>query len=455
MAGVSDSGGYFRIDTTTPYDVLLAVGDRVYLDGIGVASVTALVDADTFDIDAAYDPGIIPSFVNQIDTYPDYYMSVRVTKLDTISGIYKQVSEVRIEPDYTGLAKFDLSSIARATVKATATQIVIETIPATDDTIEQHAILKVGVAEYTLSMYPFIVVSSPEVLHAAMPVRSRIYGGTIPVWLNTGANMARYYPAPSGEDKSQFLTSVRKLRMWHGLPFCIGFFMNADIPDINIVEVVKDVTGTTIGADAYLSSFGPFSRNYLGYYSPSKNCPGYGGYDPTARLSEVSITSGDSTILYTEVLPIRHTSCLPKSPVYLRALDTVGTWRYFCFGARAEYGITTRSGETFEQWVENIAFKTDTGRLLTKSATPTIKIGAELLDEWDRQICEVIIASPEVQMLANPLTWNVFDPLNITYETPDWRTVIVKDGNFQTKTTPTLSTVEMTIELPDIQLQSQ
>lgn len=464
VSGVSDNGGTFRINTTLPYDVLLAVGDRVYLDGIGVASVTALVDADTFDIDATYDAGIIPSFVNLLDTYPDYYMSVRITKRDPGTGVYNQVSDFRVEPDYTGLAKVDISSVTRVTVKATATEGSYGGLYS-QDIDNQHAILKVGVAEYTTIQSPYIVVSVPQVLHAAMPVRSRLYGGVPPTWLNTGANMAKYFPVPGGEDKALFLSSVRKLRMWYGLPFGLGWFINNDMvapgSNIKVVESVKDTNGDDVYPFDLEYTGGPLgdpfgiSFNRIMYHHPFATVAGYPSYDPASRVSYVSVTNEDGSITFTEVLPIRHTSCLPKAPVYLRALDYTSTWRYFCFGSRAAYGRTTRNGEAFDRWVDNIAFKTDTGRLLSKSTTPTIKIGAELLDEWDRQICEVILSSVEVQMLTNPLTWNVLDGTLSSYEFPDWVTVKVKDGSFETKTTPTLSAVEMTIELPEVNTQTQ
>ncbi len=452
----SNNGGMMRIKTclpngsTTPvnYDAGVAVGQRFYLNGFGIGTITALFDADEFDTDLPYSALSYNRLV-MLDLWPDYYFSVKVYKYVWVTPV--ELATVRIEHDGTGVARFDLSSIAKAAVSSDDASNYNTSLFNDEN---QYAFLRVDAAEYTDELGSYNIISLPQVVNAAMQVRSRLYGGTVPIWINTGSNMARYFTEETGQDKALFLSSVRKLRMWRDLPFDIGVINSVEQNPVTgkaFYERILDVNGSDLVAE-WNNLLGALVNNRLYRYQPLGN---FGGYPAGTRLVMIRFCNEDGTIDYTETMPVRYTDCLPKEPVYLRALDTVGTWRYFCFGTRSEYGLTTRGGEQFRRWVDNISKSRDTGRLLSKSATPTIKVGADLLDEWDRQICEVILASSQVEMLANPLTWNVFVPSTTTYETPDWRVVIVKDGNFQTKTTPTLSTVEMTIELPELAIQTQ
>lgn len=319
------------------------------------------------------------------------------------------------------------------------------------------AILEISLTEF------WIMSSESEagsvvigVINAAMQPGHRYFHEPTGVWYDYGSNMAEYMPEIGGQDLALFLSTPRKLRCWNSLPFSIEFLSSVYTPvQLTRHEDMLDVNGSVVASHSEILSSSTDVMNRVNRVGLRGLSPAFlPGYASNTDSVDVTIQdyAGDAI---TETINVRVNHCIPRAPVYLKALDPAGGWRYFCFGTKNVKGITTTVGSTFVKWWKDIAFQNSDIEVSSKSSSPEITIGADMIDGFDTEIIDIILSSVKVMMLTNPLSWNI-DGDGGHHAGPLWQTVRPKPGTYKTRNNPSpFNSVEFAIELIHTNLQVQ
>lgn len=135
-----------------------------------------------------------------------------------------------------------------------------------------------------------------------------------------------------------------------------------------------------------------------------------------------------------------------KNPVYLNWLGTNSGRNYWLFKTVQTRGITVTVDGTYETYLTDIENAQGDVQDLGRGARPRLTIGAKVPIPKLLGL-ERVLYSINVLMLMNPGTWTTVGPR--------WQIVRVVPGSFKLNDTDEkFHTIELTIELPAINIQS-
>ena len=144
--------------------------------------------------------------------------------------------------------------------------------------------------------------------------------------------------------------------------------------------------------------------------------------------------------------------------VYLKWINTNGGWDYWCFSFAQDEAVQVQVGQQFSKFFLPTAdgfpnIGREEKNFLTKKATPTLTLGADGLDAFDKAGLQNLLYSPKVVMLQNLEDWDTeSSPTN----NPQWLTVLVEPGTFKFgKTNESKFSLQLTIQLTEVEIQNQ
>ena len=151
--------------------------------------------------------------------------------------------------------------------------------------------------------------------------------------------------------------------------------------------------------------------------------------------------------IVTEIKTIKVDGLCKSNPVYLSWLNTLGGREHWLFHRINIKQIDTSDNGFFVK--TNEALETTTGNRFDISANANnVIIVNALVDIEDIEGIKTMLYSPCVEMLWNVNTWET--------EQPKWINIHVVKGSFKLYQTDQLkSTIEIQLQLPDLNIQSQ
>lgn len=462
---ISNNGGLAEVTLTTASPAGIAVGQRVYVYtlgaiGSGVFTITGISGTD-ITIDLPY-TATSTGGINFLEALPRYYILAEFYKTDWPTGNHVYIGASKFRPFSDGYVDSDISRWARQIVNAAYSWTNEFTINKRDENLSAQMWVRFtemwdGSAE-TPSAETEI-----NVINAAMPVGNKYWNPVTGLYHDFGSNMALYVPSGTASDKAQWLTSAQKPKFWQGLPFSLEFIYGAQlsgIATINKKESLLDINGSVTathteplnGVPGGISAYPLINSVGLFYSAPDR-----AAYGSNVKEVKMEIQNAIGAVNLLQPINISIESCLPESPVYLAALDQAGGWRYYCFGAKYVQGINTSNGTLFSKWYGDISQQTTDVQIMHKSGVPELFIGADALDIYDSEIIEIILNSPVVLMLQNPLTWQTEASGSAgVYQLPQWQGVKAKPGSYKTRNIPgPYTSIEFSIEEVQINNQQQ
>jgi uncharacterized surface protein with fasciclin (FAS1) repeats len=151
--------------------------------------------------------------------------------------------------------------------------------------------------------------------------------------------------------------------------------------------------------------------------------------------------------IVTEIKTIKVESGCKDNPVFVSWINTLGGREHWLFHRIQVKQIDTADSGVFVK--TNTELETATGNVfdITAQANNILIVNA-LVDIEDIEGIKTMLYSPCVEMLYNPETWQT--------ETPKWLNVHVIKGSFKLyQTNQTKSIIEIQLEMPNINIQSQ
>lgn len=462
---ISNNGGLSEVTLTTAAPAGIAVGQRVYVYtlgaiGSGIYTITAISGTD-ITIDLPY-TATSAGGINFLEALPRYYILAEFYKTDWATSDHVYIGSSKFRPFSDGYVDADISRWARQAVNAAYSW----TNEFTNNSRETNLSSQMWV-RFTEMWDGSAETPSSEteinVINAAMPVGNKYWNPSTGVWHNFGSNMALYVPSGNANDKAKWLTSARKPKYWRGLPFSLEFIYGAQLSTVTIFnkkESLLDINGSVLSTQTEVLNAVPGGiaaypvTNSVGlFYSAPKRTP----YSASVHEIKMELQNNTGAVNLFDPIYVRVAEHTPDSPVYLAALDPFGGWRYYCFGVRYVRGINTSNGTLFSKWYGDISEQYAVNQVMQKSVTPELFVGADGLDEYDSEIIEVILGSPSVYMLQNPLSWqNEASGASDVFQLPVWQQVIVKPGAYKTRNVPgPYTSIEFSLEEVPVNNQQQ
>lgn len=455
-----DFSGSTQINIDTGFGLvnpIPAYGDKIYYKdstGAGVYTVT-FASTTIIIIDKPF-TGTDVGYVNCIQTRRGYY--IRCQGYVWNGTAYDLIGSSRHHPNTSGTALIDISNYMRKAVSMNDTAYIPTASTFIDPSLAKQ--IRIELSEVFVGNTPGIDYQFLcGCLNAAQPAGNK---ELVPAgyFYPQGSTMAQYYTEPSGSDKALFLSSVRKLRYWKGLPFDVGFFYSVLLTTITTtfkrLEELYNFNDSLFATSLIDIPFGNISAQYhfkVHRSGLAATAFGAGAYPSTTKKIKIALIA--DTVQITEKLEIRIDHCIGNTPVMLKAFDPACGWRYFCFKGKQLRGINTQAIGVFQKWYENISTQKADIEFIGKDVTPELKMGADMLDIYDMQIIEIILGSAVVYMLTNPLTWLV-DHGGGVYEGDQWEQVRVKPGSYTTlQSNHVHSSIEFSVEMLKINLPTQ
>ena len=132
--------------------------------------------------------------------------------------------------------------------------------------------------------------------------------------------------------------------------------------------------------------------------------------------------------------------CVPANPIALYWLNKLGGWDMWVFGLTQTKGLQVKGGETFEQFIEDLADANKRAQWITKRSTPQIVMGYSNVPTDKVLGIQGVLDSPRVLMLVSEMS----------VRPPVFLHVMVEDGDFKTiETESEYHDLELTVSLPE------
>lgn len=284
-----------------------------------------------------------------------------------------------------------------------------------------------------------------------------------------GGNMAQYVPfltVSTPDQLAQFITDWKSPYFYHGLPFDLSFINSESVINKQLyIELLPDcgdvVNGLLLNTDAGHLTDVDSSRFII-----SRNVvPGISGYpviqalgltrclvpdsfDCCARLitAKVYYLLDDGTTKQYITAPLIIKSVCPcetEPYVYIKWINSKGAWDYYKFGFNQELNANISNDFTARRFVLDWQNGDTIEDNVSKSSIPSIKVGADNVDQDTANVLQWARKSIKVMMLTglNPIKW---------------QTVIVKDGSTDgIQTRKKTSSVGFELVLRNDNLQNQ
>jgi hypothetical protein len=130
------------------------------------------------------------------------------------------------------------------------------------------------------------------------------------------------------------------------------------------------------------------------------------------------------------------------NPVFVTWINTLGGREQWLFHKVQTEGLQTENRGTFEPYVEDLELSRGQIMDIEIFAQPQLIVYAQVLNE-DIQGLKSILYSPNVEVLVNPLTWEIDDP--------KWQIYRPQPGSFKIIDTDEIRTdIEITFNNPYI-----
>lgn len=140
--------------------------------------------------------------------------------------------------------------------------------------------------------------------------------------------------------------------------------------------------------------------------------------------------------------------CIPRNPFYVKWIDTSGAARFFCFGHNQVEDMLVTAGAQFAPNITDLETMVGDSKFTSKTGIPEFIVGADGLDADDMKLIKTLQYTTEVYLLMNPTTW--------VSEGERWQSVRVLPAKFSNgETKGSLQKCELTVQLPQINIQSQ
>lgn len=153
------------------------------------------------------------------------------------------------------------------------------------------------------------------------------------------------------------------------------------------------------------------------------------------------------SIRVTEIKRIQ-VRCACLNPVMLKWKNSKGNWDRWVFEHHQINTDDIGNEQTMSRYIEDYETADIQKDLLSKNTTPNMILGADQLTLNHANGLKWLLRSVKVMMLMNKDTWQIDGAV--------WQTVLVKSGTFQiTDNSQDLHSTELTIEFPDVNLQTQ
>jgi hypothetical protein len=424
-----DGTGKTEVELASTPSVPLTVGQKVYVSSgyiNGSYTILSWSGSNLLVIDLPYDIDTGTGYINFLYDYKNYYVRVVIRQADVTNTIVAQY-EANLIPFTDGYVEFDFMPYAKLSVTSEKPNQNIY-----DSTTYRVWADETGSAQLGAFFYEnYNGVEQPLGEYANTSVivtNAAMYHTHV-----GGFNLAESYaPAfyPSGT-VGRFLTVPGKLRVWgssagsndpfgplllfHFLGFNFtpaiqwkryradGGLLGANYATVNTIGV--GTSGGNIGYPHFVNIKLPdiYSSPFLSYYT-------------------VQIFNPATMRYYSELLTVR-VSCMPRNPVYIRAINRYGSFSYFVFSGNQATGIITKLGTQFSRTPEDTFTIDVDSRLLGKTMETEITLGADDLDDDDLAIVEAILTSPFVLMYRPTAD-------NPNPEPTQWEEVKILPGTF-------------------------
>lgn len=407
-------------------------GDKIYVINSEVTGLFTVLLADSVKVRIQLPAGYVAG------TYPSGYFNLPYT-----------IKNYRVEAQIGLVVDGDL-----------VPHVTTEWVPGPDGIVEMD------VAPYLKSLLPFANEYDYETINAKDTNLSNLFGVTIrQVWTGYegeefgsvgtycftnsarqigdtyGGNMAEFVPFASLET-AKFISGFVNPRYWLGYPFDLQF-INSHVDITQRQTIARDINGSgglQIGADLELLQYDFINRMLLSDV-----------VDPGSYYIDVFMTMGSTRVTETKRVKLE-TPC--TNPVYLCWKTKNGGWDYWQFEYNQKHKRAIGDMQTFEQYITDFADATSRIEVLSKTAVPSIVLGASAVPKNDIYYNEQypgltgLLDSPKALMLKNPDTWDDDGPV--------WITVAPKTGVFTIlETNAANSSIELEIVLPYIQTENQ
>lgn len=437
---VTDNGsGFCRLTfAPIPYPAgfveSVSVGEKIFFQDSyysGIATVTFVNAPGELDVDIPYQADGT-CFVNMFDQRKNFRAIVTARKFEILSGDYLSNGfSIQCYPDQSGKIYFEASTLLRNLVSCDDS-FFYDQLNYADKEKSGWVELKIysdwdGLSESILDNQATLTT-----IYAAMQPGNK-----------GGSNMVRFFTVDTDSGSTKYLTNFKRPKYFIGFPFDLSFYyslgllLSGGLQKTETIILQDGSTGATTDFPLLFSE-----RFYLNRLMMS------GGYGTAAKsvkvqMNHFSLTSVAQENTLEEIfVDLEH--CIPRNPIYLRWINTLGGWDYWCFGGTQEREIEWKAGEVFSKYFGAIESQTSTGKFVGKSAVPSLKIGSEQLTTEQIEGIENLIYSPEVQMYY-------LLPDNL----PGWKTVRVNRSDYKRKTRNKRHSIELTIQLLDINIQTQ
>lgn len=416
---INNDGGDAQIqingDNFTAY---YQVGDTVYIEGFGQAEITASAFSGgntliTVDLPfTSSDDG----YVNNLSKRTDYQVEVEVFDAETDQALGPRLV---FTPSANGEVKADISGVVRA-------YLYPNWEPVVTDAVEEGTSLEVYIKyqefydvtyweEIDDSANPVVCVLAVMHLLQNSPPNFTRYPH--------GGNMLAYCP---GDSESQWLTRFVRPSIWYGWPFTISYLWPDEITSMTIISALYDSAGNVITTS---SSGIPIAAGKVHRITLA-------GVSEETRTRIVQLTDNGSGE-YSQELNLKVK--LPcNNPVMLFWKNSKGGDSFWMFDESQDYTVKNNSGRKVKRLV-----------LFADNLT---------IDEWDA-INE--LTSPTDEIRNNIVDYGMDDSIDKTsYRNDNQVFIINQDGSkvgvmviandTDTRTLNTKSSIEITIELPEL-----
>lgn len=461
ITSVADNGSgftLFTVDTSLVTVPTMPYGSKISVVDLSTGKVqvfnATFETSNTILTDEPYVSGAVTGTVLNLTEYrAGYYL--RIDAYVENGAGWDLLVSTRNHTSAAGKALIDIGPLMRNSL-----QMKDEIISAfTDSLVNSYACKK-----FKFDLFEVWIGNTPTInssytiagVNAAQQANNKFFVPSVPAWNQPGAGMAQYTPETTGQDLALFLSPARKLRYFQQLPFDISFlypFQFEALTKFKRVEEYLDKGGNVLTSLKKDLLFGAGYGNKVhrtGIFGNEIGTPGY-----SYPIDSFNIFLEADDIQVSEKINVRLETCTSSSPLYLKAFNRFSGWSYFLFRVKQVRSLNVAAGSKFRKWVTDISLQTSDVEYLYKNSQPELKIGADLLDQYDMQIIEEILSSAKVFMLTNPKTWAI-DVGGGNIEGQQWEGITVRPGSFETLTTNRKTqSIEFNIELIPINTPEQ
>ena len=279
-----------------------------------------------------------------------------------------------------------------------------------------------------------------------------------------GQNMAKYVPfySTDGGWYAKFLTKFVNPVYFPGLPFDLSCIVSEKLVSLNLEFSFAnyDVNGTVFGFGVntdITNDVGVTRLNVAGLINDDQ-------YSATIYLKEDGTSQR-----FTEIKRILISHECIDFPIYLKWMNSLGGWSYWCFKFDQQKSLATGDAITMQKVVEDLEDADALLETISKSGVPRLVAGANDVSSANLRGLKELLTSPKVYCLMNPDSWTTGgededgDPLNPWPDAylssdiqPKWQIVNIPTGSFPLESTRRdAGGVEVTIQFQEILIQAQ